>query len=287
MKFYQRKAAIAIAVMAGLCATWSCKKDNNSNNTSPANPVANIQVRQDATFGSIMTDSLGRTLYFFSIDANGSSGCTGGCVTAWPVFYKDSPTLDTALSEKDFGSITRSDGAKQTTYKGWPLYYFQNDVKAGDVKGDGVGTVWFVAKPDYTVMLANIQLVGKDGVAYDHTLQPGQEVTQYITDAYGKTLYSFSPDKFKKNNFTKSDFSNNTIWPIDSNAVIKKIPSTLDKTQFDTLMVFGKVQLSYKGWPLYYFGSDAGVRGSTKGVSVPTPGVWPYVNGSTLTAPIQ
>ena len=282
MKFNQRKAAIAIAVLAGVCANWACKKDNNS---GPAKPTVHIQVKQDATFGSVMTDSAGRTLYFFSIDANGSSGCTGGCVTAWPVFYKENPTLDTALAASDFGSITRTDGAKQTTYKGWPLYYFQNDLKAGDIKGDGAANIWFVAKPDYTVMLANTQLVGKDGVQYDHTLKPGTEVTQYITDAYGRTLYSFSPDHSNKNTFTKSDFSNNTVWPCDTNAVIKKIPSILDKTQFGTVNVFGKTQLSYKGWPMYYFGADAGVRGSTKGVSVPTPGIWPYLNGSSPIAP--
>lgn len=285
MKFNQRKAAVAMAVLAVVCANWACKKDNNYN-SNPSTPAKNIQVKQDANFGSVMTDSAGRTLYFFSIDANGNSGCTGGCVTAWPVFYKENPTLDTALNASDFGTITRTDGAKQTTYKGWPLYYFQNDLKAGDIKGDNVANVWFVAKPDYTVMLANIQLVGKDGVQYDHTLKSGQEVTQYLTDAYGKTLYSFSPDRNKTNTFTKSDFSNNSIWPIDSNAVIKKIPSFLDKTQFDMITVFGKPQLVYKGWPLYYFGADAGIRGSTKGVSVPTPGIWPYLNGSSPIAPM-
>ncbi len=283
MKFNQRKAAIAIAVLAGVCANWACKK---SNDNSPAKATVHIQVKQDAVFGNVLADSAGRTLYFFSIDANGGSGCTGGCVTVWPVFYKENPTLDTTLTASDFGTITRTDGAKQTTYKGWPLYYFQNDPQAGDIKGDGVQNIWFVAKPDYTVMLANTQLVGNDGVQYDHTLKPGAEVTQYITDAYGKTLYSFSHDHSNTNTFTKADFSNNTVWPIDSNAVIKKIPSILDKTQFGTVSVFGKTQLSYKGWPLYYFGSDSGVRGSTKGVSFPTPGVWPYVNGSTAIAPM-
>jgi predicted lipoprotein with Yx(FWY)xxD motif len=39
--------------------------------------------------------------------------------------------------------------------------------------------------------------------------------------------------------------------------------------------VFGRKQLTYKGWPLYYYGTDAGVMGSNKGVSVPVPGRWP------------
>ncbi|MFW5805897.1 MAG: fasciclin domain-containing protein, partial [Bacteroidales bacterium] len=44
---------------------------------------------------------------------------------------------------------------------------------------------------------------------------------------------------------------------------------------FDTINVYGRTQMTYNGWPLYYFGSDDAMRGSTKGVSVPSPGVWP------------
>jgi predicted lipoprotein with Yx(FWY)xxD motif len=47
----------------------------------------------------------------------------------------------------DFGTITREDGKKQTTYKGMPLYYFAGDKKAGDVTGQGMGKVWYVANP--------------------------------------------------------------------------------------------------------------------------------------------
>ena len=42
---------------------------------------------------------------------------------------------------------TREDGKRQTTYKGWPLYYFAGDKAPGDVLGQGLGNVWFVANP--------------------------------------------------------------------------------------------------------------------------------------------
>jgi predicted lipoprotein with Yx(FWY)xxD motif len=282
MKYNVNHRIIAMVAVLVIPAAWSCSKSDN-----PSAPVAttSIQLKSNTSFGNILTDSAGRTLYFFSIDANGNSGCTGGCTTAWPVFYKASPTLSAGLNAADFGTITRPDGAPQTTYKGWPLYYYQNDTQAGDVKGDAVNNSWFVAKPDYTVMLVNAQLVGNDGVQYTSHYTPGQEITQYITDDYGRTLYAFTPDKFKKNNFTKPDFSNNAVWPIDTLTAIKSIPSILDKSQFDTIQVYGKVQLTYKGWPLYYFGNDHGQRGSNKGVSVPSPGVWPVVNNNTTTAP--
>ena len=44
-----------------------------------------------------------------------------------------------------FGTVKRDDGTTQVTYAGAPIYYFAKDTKAGDVTGQGVGGVWFVA----------------------------------------------------------------------------------------------------------------------------------------------
>ncbi|MDX1618664.1 MAG: hypothetical protein R3224_07745, partial [Balneolaceae bacterium] len=43
-------------------------------------------------------------------------------------------------------------------------------------------------------------------------------------------------------------------------------------------------QSTYKGWPVYYFGQDA-ETGDTRGVSVPSPGVWPILNTEMPPAP--
>ena len=42
-------------------------------------------------------------------------------------------------------TITRTDGKKQVTYNGAPLYYFAADAAAGDTKGQGLNGKWFVA----------------------------------------------------------------------------------------------------------------------------------------------
>lgn len=281
------KTTTFFVLAAAMSAIVACSKDDN--NPPDNTPKADIQITNNATLGKVITDKSGKTLYFFSMDATpGASACTGGCLAVWPVFYSANPTLgDTSLHAADFATITRTDGAKQTTYKGWPLYYYASDAAAGDTKGEDFNKVWYVAKPDYTVMLANKQLVGNDGVEYTSAYVPGKEVTQFLTDDYGRTLYAFTPDKFKKNNYTKSDFSNNPTWPVYEVSVIKGIPSSLTKTDFDTVHVFDRVQLSYKGWPVYYFGPDAMTKGNTKGVSVPKPGVWPILNLATLVAPQQ
>jgi hypothetical protein len=98
-------------------------------------------------------------------------------------------------------------------------------------------------------------------------------------------LYSFSFDKAAKNNYTKSDFSNDSFWPIYQVSSSLVAPSAIADSDLATITVFGKTQLIFKQWPMYHFGPDAGVRGSTKGVSVPKPGIWPAVDEFSAAAP--
>lgn len=273
----------AIASFIAAAAMFSSCSKNNDNKTTPTpTEVTGVKLTTDAKFGAIITDGKGRSLYAFAKDAGTTSNCVDGCVVTWPVFYKENPSIGTGLDAADFGVITRADGSKQTTYKGWPLYYFMNDAAQGDVKGDGVAGLWVVAKADYTVMVASAQLVGHDGANYNDQGIAGAGASLYLTDAHGHTLYMFSKDASKKNNFTKSDFSNDAVWPLDNVTAIGSIPSLLTKDDFVLIDVFGKSQLVYKNHPLYYFGQDAGVKGSTKGVSFPTPGaaIWKVLNNS-------
>jgi uncharacterized protein YgiB involved in biofilm formation len=55
------------------------------------------------------------------------------------------------LASSDFSSFTRTDGIKQATYKGRPLYFYNADTKPGDTKGQGVNNVWFIANVSGTV----------------------------------------------------------------------------------------------------------------------------------------
>jgi predicted lipoprotein with Yx(FWY)xxD motif len=263
----------------------SCSKSSGYGSTTPPPPANSYQLVTDSHFGSIIVDSKGNTVYFFSLDANGSSACTGNCLAVWPLSYVANPTFGTGLTDTDFSFITRSDGSKQTTYKGWPLYTYSGDNSPGQTTGDGIENIWFVAKPDYTVMLANNQLVGNDGIKYDSTYKPGTGLTQYLTDDRGLTLYSFSLDKADSNKFTKSDFSNDSFFPIVQVTSTQNVPSLLSKSMLGTITVFGKTQLTFKGWPVYRFGADSLIRGNTRGMSVPTPGFWPLMGAYSPAAP--
>ncbi|WP_077919303.1 hypothetical protein [Spirosoma sp. 209] len=255
----------------------------NEENPTVASPDL---VLASTTLGNVLAGEGGKTLYFFANDADGKANCTGNCLTNWPIFYKEAPAIATGLNPADFTTITRADGTKQTAFRGWPLYYYKNDTKAGDVNGENVGNVWQVAKPTYTVLLASRQLVGLDGKNYTFDQKEGIGNSLYLTDNTGRTLYAFVNDKKNTNRYTQADLSNNATWPIAEVSSLGDIPSALKKSDFGTITAVGKTQLTYKGWPLYYFGNDQGQRGSTKGVSVPRPGVWPVVNATTPEAPL-
>jgi predicted lipoprotein with Yx(FWY)xxD motif len=237
-----------------------------------------------------MSDGDGNVLYFFTRDVKGASNCNEGCIENWPAISADLLSSSSGLEPSDFGSIQRNDGTNQTTYRGWPLYYFANDNQPGTVNGDGVNDAWYVANPNYSIMIADEQLVGADGNNYKSDYTQGDEITTFFTDSLGRTLYRFVNDEHNTNNFTNDDFSNDSVWPIFYQP-IDDLPSSMDEADFDVIEVHGeRQQLTYKGWPLYYFGGTNDVEGDqepgeTRGVSFPEPGVWPIVNTDVSEAP--
>jgi len=279
-----KKTLIFLLLLSSIALFQSCN-DNNDDYTPEPEPENAVKLSNNGVFGEILTDTNGKSLYFFSKDTKDTSECLDGCLNIWPVFYVENITVGSGLDAVDFATITRTDGVKQTTYKGWPLYYFSNDANAGDTNGDKVNDVWYVAKPDYSLMYVTSQLVSHDGNNYTSSYTEGDGNTFYITDVNGNTLYTFSHDTNNTNNFTNSDFSNNAVWPI-AEIDLDKIPSILNNNDFGTIDVYGRTQLTYKGWPLYYFGQDS-VRGDNKGISFPAPGVWPIANVDTTEAPIE
>ena len=118
---------------------------------SAAQTTPTVQIRQDATAGSILAGPDGKTLYTFSTDSAGVSTCADACANAWPPLVLDSgqPTAGPGLSGT-LAVITRADGKRQVTYNGQPLYNFVRDTQAGVVTGEGVtafGGTFHLARP--------------------------------------------------------------------------------------------------------------------------------------------
>ncbi len=123
---------------------------------SVTNPTdsASVTIASNDSLGHILADGQGNTLYLFTPDTPGKSACVDGCLERWPAFYDEDLTVVEGLDADDFGTIERPDGSRQTTYRGWPLYFFAGDNEPGDVNGEGVGDVWFTVSPDVDPLTA-------------------------------------------------------------------------------------------------------------------------------------
>lgn len=241
----QSSASRIMLLATGFMAVFllSCTDDDND---TPEAPAATIQLSSDQTVGEHLVDEQGRTLYLFTSDVKGNSTCVDGCLGAWPEFYEPNRILGSGLEDSDFGTITRADGKMQTTYKGWPLYYFAQDTNPGDIKGENVNQVWFVAKPDYSLMLAR------------------QGDRRYLVNEQGQTLYIFKNDAPGVSNCSGRCLE---IWP-EFFADEVAAPSLLLNSDFQSITRGdGKQQFVYKNQPLYYFANDA-ARGDTLGGGV-------------------
>jgi predicted lipoprotein with Yx(FWY)xxD motif len=91
------------------------------------------------------------TVYLFAADTGSTSTCTGACAQVWPpVTTTGAPKAEGEAAAADLGTSTRSEGTKQVTYKGHPLYWYVSDSKAGETTGQGVqsfGAAWWVLSP--------------------------------------------------------------------------------------------------------------------------------------------
>ena len=90
----------------------------------------------------ILTDANGMTLYTFDNDKDGASACYDACAANWPPLVAAAD----AKADDEYGLIDRTDGTKQWTYDGKPLYLWVKDQKPGDMTGDGVKGVWHLVK---------------------------------------------------------------------------------------------------------------------------------------------
>ncbi|MEV6667847.1 COG4315 family predicted lipoprotein [Streptomyces nigra] len=107
---------------------------------------------KNTSLGKILVNDKGHTLYLFESDKKDKSTCNDACAEAWPPLKADGKVVAKGgVDSKLLDTIKRSDGSKQVTYKGQPLYTFADDTKAGQTNGQGVdafGAKWFVLGTD-------------------------------------------------------------------------------------------------------------------------------------------
>jgi predicted lipoprotein with Yx(FWY)xxD motif len=115
--------------------------------------------------GRVVVDQEGWVLYRFDDDQvkpTVKANCNGDCAKIWPPALTEDgePALE-GVDPDDIGTVTRADGTKQLTIKGWPVYTYIGDKKAGQWKGQNVSGKWFVIKPDGAKNLTCLPAVSK------------------------------------------------------------------------------------------------------------------------------
>jgi predicted lipoprotein with Yx(FWY)xxD motif len=208
-----------------------------------------ITVQLSPFVGSYLADTSGRSLYMYGADLPGDcntppqSLCVADCVVTWPPFDAGARVLPATLTDAGFGTIQRSDGGYQTTYMGWPLYYYKSDLTLGQMTGQGKGKLWHIAEvtvPSVTIMKT--------------------PAIKYLADSAGRTLYVSAADQAGT---ADSDPVSNCAG--DCLATFEgfreknlSLVSSLEPLDFSVFVRQGAggLQLAYKGMPLYRAATD-------------------------------
>jgi predicted lipoprotein with Yx(FWY)xxD motif len=130
---------------AGHSSAGTSTTSRTSTTSTASSPV--VDVAQVGSAGAILVNHAGLTLYRYTPDGTGKSVCNGGCATAWPPLTVPAGTTKVTgsanIESGSLGTITRSDGTLQVTYKGMPLYTYTGDMAPGQANGQGAGGIWF------------------------------------------------------------------------------------------------------------------------------------------------
>ena len=154
--------AVGVALLVAACSSGSSSSSAAPAASSPAAAGASSAAASGASGSTVittasssgdtfLTDGSGRAVYLWVKDTGSTSNCTGACAGAWPpVMATGTVTAAGSAKSSDLGTTARSDGSKQVTYDGHPLYYFSGDSGPGTATGqgsDGFGAKWWLVAP--------------------------------------------------------------------------------------------------------------------------------------------
>lgn len=230
-----------------------------------------IQVVRSDELGNIVADQDGRTLYRFEKDevAPSLSNCSGQCADAWPPsIVGDDPVELVGIDRSLVQTIERSDGRRQLTLGGRPLYRYEKDKASGETLGHGVGGTWFAAT-------ATGQKAAKTLNGATLAASRSDDLGAIVVDADGFTMYRFDKDTA---NPSKSNCVGDCLktWPpaivttenLAVDGIRQELVSTITRGD-------GTKQLTIAGWPIYGYSGDK-AAGDTTGHGL-SNGAWAAV----------
>ncbi len=117
--------------------------------SSSSTSTGTVNTVKSKTFGTILVNAKGRTLYRYTHDRKNVNTCTPdpACNKYWPPLLVKAgvkPTAGTGTKASKLGTIKAKNGMRQVTYAGWPLYTFIGDSAARQTKGQAFENDWYV-----------------------------------------------------------------------------------------------------------------------------------------------
>jgi predicted lipoprotein with Yx(FWY)xxD motif len=152
-------AAAALGSLALLLAGCGGSSSSGGSGTTPAaggrpssavggfSPGDTVLIVQRSKLGYVLALADGDVVYTYGNDKKGGQPtCTSSCAAIWPpVTGIPMTNSGETLPSGALGTITLSDGAKQITYDGLPLYYLKSE-KPLATTGEGMDGLWHVIK---------------------------------------------------------------------------------------------------------------------------------------------
>jgi len=149
MRTLATRVALAAAALAFAATAMATDGSASAPKTSSVDAAK-------SRFGTILFDGRGFVLYAFTRGTRGRSACSGACAKAWPQYLVTGKLIGRAgIAAERLATIRRSDGSRQATYAGKPLYYYVGDRKPRQILCQNVsefGGLWLVVRPNGTVV---------------------------------------------------------------------------------------------------------------------------------------
>ena len=148
----RRNVVLLTVAATGVALSSACGSSDGSSGAGPTPPATGEAISaQSTSLGTILVDGRGRTVYVFANDKTNASTCDGACAADWPPVPAPSPPPAPPPGVSGaLGTTARSDGTRQLTVAGHPVYTFSGDSAAGQTKGQGItlnGGLWTVVSP--------------------------------------------------------------------------------------------------------------------------------------------
>ena len=134
--------AIAVLSVVGLVLLFTAVAGAGAPAATPSGGSVALKTGKVGAV-TVLTNAKGFTVYTFAADRPGKSNCYGSCAAYWPP-VTGSPSAAAGVTGT-FGTITRTDGTKQVTWNGHPLYTYVGDRGPGQAGGNNLnlnGGVW-------------------------------------------------------------------------------------------------------------------------------------------------